>query len=101
MCDNNINQGSSSSLVPIEMEVNTEALKSPFQGKGQAVRILLKDLDLVPGFTNRHTTILGPEMFDHAIFENPEIPPTIFVDRRNGLLFLLQVSRRERPAWLL
>jgi hypothetical protein len=27
--------------------------------------LLVNDLDLVPGFTNRHTTILGPEMFDH------------------------------------
>jgi hypothetical protein len=63
--------------------------------------ILVKDLDLVPGFTNRHTVIFGPEMFDHAIFADPEIPPTIFVDRGNRLLSLLQIPGREHPTWLL
>src|SRR6266478_7198387 len=64
--------------------------------------ILVQDLDLVPGFTNRHTTILGPEMFDHAIFADAKIPlrTRIFLDRRNRLLFLLQIPGREHPAWL-
>src|SRR6266478_8756965 len=65
--------------------------------------ILVQDLDLVPGFTNRHTAILGPEMFDHAIFADAKIPlrTRIFLDRRNRLQFLLQIPGREHPAWLL
>src|SRR6266404_7461991 len=65
--------------------------------------ILVQDLDLVPGFTNRHTAIRAPEMFDHAIFADLEIPlrTRIFVDRRNRLLFLLQIPGREHPPWLL
>src|SRR6266403_2215481 len=65
--------------------------------------ILVNDLDLVPGFANRHTTILGPEMFDHAILSDPEIPlrTRIFLRLRNRLLFFLQISGREHPAWLL
>src|SRR6266446_5188335 len=65
--------------------------------------ILVQDLDLVPGFTNRHTTILGPEMFDHAIFADLEIPlrTRIFLGLRNRLLFFLQIPGREHPAWLL
>src|SRR5271165_4622528 len=84
------------------MEVTAEALNSPLQGKLQAIMILVKDLDLVPGFTNSHTTILGPEMFDHAIFADAQIPlgTRIFLDRRNRLLFLLQIPGREYPAWL-
>src|SRR5258708_13680760 len=64
---------------------------------------LLNDLDLVPGFTNRHTTILGPEMFDHAIFADAEIPlrTRIFLRLRNRLLFLLQIPGREHPTRLL
>src|SRR6266404_6748808 len=64
--------------------------------------ILVQDLDLVPGFTNRHTAIRAPEMFDHAIFADLEIPlrTRIFVDRRNRLLFLLQTPGREHTAWL-
>src|SRR6266403_1472515 len=65
--------------------------------------ILVQDLDLVPGFTNRHTTILGPEMFDHAIFADAEIPlrTRIFLRLRNRLLFLLQIPGREHPPRLL
>src|SRR4029077_17682239 len=64
--------------------------------------ILVQDLDLVPGFTNRHTAIRAPEMFDHAIFADLEIPlrTRIFLDRRNRLLFLLQIPGREHPACL-
>jgi hypothetical protein len=36
--------------------------------------ILVNELDLVPGFTNRYTAIRAPEMFDHAILSDPEIP---------------------------
>src|SRR5260370_41706426 len=63
---------------------------------------LVKDLDLVPCFTNRHTTILGPKVFDHASFADLEIPlrTRIFLDRRNRLLFLLQIPGRDHPAWL-
>jgi hypothetical protein len=50
MRDHNINQGSSSSLISIEMEVTAEALNSPLQGKLQAIMILVKDLDLIAGF---------------------------------------------------
>ena len=87
MRDHNINQGSSSSLVPIEMKMSTEALKSPLQGKLHAIVILVKDLDLIAGFTDRHTAILSPEMFNHAIFPDPKIPlrTRILVDRWNGL----------------
>src|SRR6266446_10682748 len=65
--------------------------------------ILVNDLDLVPGFTNRDTTIRAPEMFDHASFADPEIPlrTRIFLGLRNRLLFLLQIPGREHPAWLL
>src|SRR6266478_272136 len=65
--------------------------------------ILVQDLDLVPGFTNRHMTILGPEMFDHAIFADLEIPlrTRIFLRLRNSLLFLLHIPGREHPPWLL
>src|SRR5271165_4001821 len=65
--------------------------------------ILVNDLDLVPGFTNRHTAILGPEMFDHAIFADLEIPlrTRIFLGLRNSLLFFLQIPGREHPPWLL
>src|SRR6266446_9341832 len=35
--------------------------------------ILVNDMDLVPGFTNRHTAIRAPEMFDHAILSDPEM----------------------------
>src|ERR1700752_2495998 len=65
--------------------------------------ILVQDLDLVPGFTNRHTAIRAPEMFDHAIFADPEIPlrTRIFLGLRNRLQFLLQIPGREHPAWLL
>src|SRR6266404_5697094 len=64
--------------------------------------ILVNDLDLVPGFTNRHTTILGPEMFDHAILFDPEIPlrTRIFVDWWKSLLFFLQIPGRDHPACL-
>src|SRR6266404_87018 len=64
--------------------------------------ILVQDLDLVPGFTNCHTAIRAPEMFDHAIFADLEIPlrTRIFLDRRNRLLFLLQIPGRDHPAWL-
>jgi len=55
MRDHNINQGSSSSLIPIEMKVSTEALLSPLQGTLHAIMILVKDLDLIAGFTDRHT----------------------------------------------
>src|SRR5712675_100184 len=50
------------------MEVTAEALNSPLQGKLQAIMILVKDLDLIAGFTDRHTPILTPEMLNHAIF---------------------------------
>src|SRR6266481_8530036 len=65
--------------------------------------ILVQDLDLVPSFTNCHTAILGPEMFDHAIFTDAKIPlrTRIFLRLRNSLLFLLQIPGREHPAWLL
>src|SRR5258707_7637445 len=65
--------------------------------------ILVQDRDLVPGFTNRHTAILGPEMFDHASFADPEIPlrTRIFLGLRNSPLFFLQIPGREHPAWLL
>src|SRR5438105_12202151 len=64
--------------------------------------ILVQDLDLVPGFTNRHTAILGPEMFYHAIFADAKIPlrTRIFLGLRNRLLFLLQIPGREHPAYL-
>src|SRR4029077_7892484 len=64
--------------------------------------ILLKDLDLVAGFTNRHTAIRAPQMLNHAIVADSEIPlrTRIFVDRRNRLLFLLQIPGRQHPAWL-
>ena len=89
MRDHNINQGSSSSLISIEMEVTAEALNSPLQGKLQAIMILVKDLDLITGFTDRHTAILSPEMLNHAIFADPKIPlrTRILVDRWNSLLF--------------
>ena len=35
MRDHNINQGSSSSLISIEMEVTAEALNSPLQGSSK------------------------------------------------------------------
>src|SRR6266436_6377595 len=103
MRDHNINQGSSSSLVPIEMEVTTEALNSSLQGKRHAIMILVNDLDLIAGFTNRHTAIRAPEMFDHASFADAKIPlrTRIFLGLRNRLLFLLQIPGREHPAWLL
>src|SRR5260370_29060084 len=65
--------------------------------------ILVQDLDLVPSFTNCHTAIRAPEMFDHAIFADAEIPlrTRIFLGLRNRLLFLLQIPGREHPAWLL
>src|SRR5262249_48820313 len=65
--------------------------------------ILVNDLDLVPGFTNRHTAIRAPEMFDHAILSDPEIPlrTRIFLGLRNRLLFLLQIPGREHPDRLL
>src|SRR6266403_689231 len=64
--------------------------------------ILVNDLDLVPGFTNRHTTILGPEMFDHAVLSDPKIPlrTRIFVDWWKSLLFFLQIPGRQRPGCL-
>src|ERR1700760_3999391 len=85
------------------MEVTAEALNSPLQGKLQAIVILVKDLDLIAGFTDRHTPILSPEMLKHAIFPDPKIPlrTRIFLDRRNRLLFLLQIPGREYPTWLL
>src|SRR6266403_1139062 len=63
--------------------------------------ILVQDLDLVPGFTNRHTAIRAPEMFDHVIFADLEIPLTICVHGWNNGLFLLPRSGREHPPWLL
>src|SRR6266403_1681252 len=65
--------------------------------------ILVNDLDLVPGFTNCHTAIRAPEMFDHAIFADAEIPlrTRIFLGLRNRLQFLLQIPGRKHPAWLL
>ena len=57
MCDHNINQGSSSSLIPIEMKVSTKALLSPLRGTLHAIGILVKNLDLIAGFTDRHTAI--------------------------------------------
>ena len=91
MRDHNINQGSSSSLISIEMEVTAEALNSPLQGKLQAIMILVKDLDLIAGFTDRHTAILSPEMLNHAIFADAKIPlrTRILVDWWNNGLFLL------------
>ena len=89
MRDHNINQGSSSSLISIEMEVTSEALNSSLQGKLQAIMILVKDLDLVPGFTDHCAAILSAKMLNHPIFENPEIPTTVLVDRWNNGLFLL------------
>src|SRR6266404_4014024 len=64
--------------------------------------ILVNDLDLVPGLTNRHTTILGPEMFDHAIFADAKIPlrTRIFVDWWKSLLFFLQIPGRQHPGCL-
>src|SRR6266481_1868588 len=65
--------------------------------------ILVQDLDLVPGFTNCHTAIRAPEMFDHAIFTDLEIPlrTRIFLGLRNSLLFFLRIPGREHPTWLL
>src|SRR4051812_1473334 len=95
MRDHNINQGSSSSLISIEMEVTTEAFNSPLHGKLQAIMILVKDLDLIAAFTDRHTPILTPEMLNHAIFANPKIPLRttirILVDWWKSLLFFLRV----------
>ena len=68
MRDHNINQGSSSSLIPIEMEVTTEALNCSLQGKLEAIMILVKELDLIAGFTDRHTPILSAKMLNHPIF---------------------------------
>src|SRR6266436_9117864 len=64
--------------------------------------IPVNDLDLVPGFTNRHTAIRAPEMFNHAILSDPEIPlrTRIFLRLRNRLQFFLQIPGREHPAWL-
>src|SRR6266446_1556160 len=64
--------------------------------------ILVNDLDLIAGFTNRHTAIRAPEMFDHASFADAKIPlrTRIFLGLRNRLLFLLQIPGREHPAWL-
>src|SRR5271165_6055541 len=102
MRDHNINQGSSSSLISIEMEVTAEAFNSSLQGKLQAIMVLVEDLDLIAGFTDRHTPILTPEMLNHAIFADLEIPlrTRIFLGLRNSLLFFLQIPRREHPAWL-
>ena len=72
MRDHNINQDSTPSFVPIKIQVRTEALNSPLQGKLQAIMILVKDLDLIADFTDRHTTIRAPEMFDHAILADPK-----------------------------
>src|SRR6202035_4809188 len=102
MRDHNINQGSSSSLISIEMEVTAEALNSPLQGKLQAIMILVKDLDLIAGFTDRHTPILSPEMLNHAIFSDAKIPlrTRIFVDWWRSLLFFLQIPGRQHPGCL-
>ena len=63
--------------------------------------ILVQDMDLVPGFTNRHTAILGPEMFDHAIFADLEIPlrTRIFLGLRNRLPFLFEIPGREHRGF--
>src|SRR6202049_3636058 len=97
MRDHNINQGSSSSLISIEMEVTTEALKSSLQGKFQAIMILVKDLDLIAGFTDRHTPILTPEMLNHASFSDAKIPlrTRILIDWWKSLLFFLRFPGRE------
>jgi hypothetical protein len=65
--------------------------------------VLVNDLDPVPGFTNRHTAIRAPEMFDHAILSDPETPlrTRIFLRLRNSLPFLFEISGREHPGWLL
>src|SRR5438132_9482948 len=65
--------------------------------------ILVKDLDLVPGFTDHYAAILSAKMLNHAILSDPEIPlrTRIFLGLRNRLLFLLQIPGREHPAWLL
>src|SRR6266436_3909237 len=64
--------------------------------------ILVQDLDLVPSFTNCHTAIRAPEMFDHAIFADAEIPlrTRIFLGLRNRLLFLLQIPGRQHQGCL-
>jgi hypothetical protein len=36
--------------------------------------ILVKDLDLITGFTDRHTAILSPEMLNHGFFSDTKIP---------------------------
>jgi hypothetical protein len=72
------------------MEVSTEALLSPFQGTLHAIVILVKDLDLIAGFTDRHTAIISPEMLNHAICADPKIPlrTRISVDWWNVLFFV-------------
>jgi hypothetical protein len=74
MRDHNINQGSSPSLVPIEIEVRTGALKSPLQGKGHGIVILGQDVDFVGDLPDRHTAVFSPEMFNRAVLPNPKIP---------------------------
>src|SRR6266404_7589456 len=65
--------------------------------------ILVQDLDLVPSFTNCHTAVRAPEMLNHAIFADLEIPlrTRIFLGLRNRLLFLFEIPGREHPPWLL
>jgi hypothetical protein len=57
-------------------------------------------LDCVYLLLNCHTAVFGPEMFNHAILSNPEIPlrTRIFLRLRDRLLFLLQIPGREHPA---
>src|SRR5258707_866114 len=85
MRDHNINQGSSSSLVPIEIEVRTEARKSPLQSERHAIMILVNDLDLVPGFTNHEAAVRGPDMLNYAIL----------AERKKDLFFILQGYARR------
>jgi hypothetical protein len=61
------------------MEVTAEALNSPLQGKLQAIVILVKDLDLIAGFTDSHT------MTVEEIQEQPDgSKQTVRIDAKRG-----------------